>query len=179
MSQVQASVQSSVVAVFPDHESAEQVVRRLVKEGFDMKDVSIVGRDFQVTEEPIGFVSTRDYAKVGAATGAWVGGLFGLLIGAAFLVLPGVGPVVVAGPLAAALLGGIEGALAGAVMGGLTGALVSWGVPKDQAIKYESQVKAGKFLVIVRGTPEQIEKAKALLATGRDEGIEVYETASA
>src|SRR3954452_12341534 len=110
MSQVKASVQSSVVAVFPDHESAEQAVRRLLKEGFDMKDVSIVGRDFQVTEEPIGFVSTRDYAKVGAATGAWVGGLFGLLVGAAFLVLPGVGPVVVAGPLSAALLGGLEGA---------------------------------------------------------------------
>jgi uncharacterized membrane protein len=179
MSQVQPSVQSSVVAVFPDHESAEQAVRRLVKEGFDMKDVSIVGRDFQVTEEPIGFVSTGDFAKVGAATGAWVGGLFGLLFGAAFLVLPGVGPVVIAGPLAAALLGGIEGALAGAVMGGLTGALVSWGVPKDQALKYETQVKAGKFLVIVRGTPEQIERAKSLLATGRDEGIEVYETASA
>jgi membrane protein DedA with SNARE-associated domain len=140
--------------------------------------VSIVGRDFQVTEEPIGFVSAGDFAKVGAATGAWAGGLFGLLVGTAFLVLPGVGALVVAGPLAAALLGGIEGAVAGAVIGALAGALVSWGVPKEKAIKYESQVKAGKFLVIVRGTPEKIERAKALLATGHDEGIEVYETAS-
>jgi len=178
MSQVQTSVQSSVVAVYPDHESAEQAVRRLLKEGIDMKDVSIVGRDFQVTEEPIGFVGTRDFAKVGAATGAWAGGLFGLLFGAAFLVLPGVGAMVVAGPLAASLLGAIEGALAGAVIGGLAGALIGWGVPEDQAIKYESQVKAGKFLVVVRGTPETIERAKTLLATGHDEGIEVYETAS-
>lgn len=64
-------------------------------------------------------------------------------------------------------------------MGGLTGALVSWGIPKDQAIKYEAQVKAGKFLLIVRGTPEKIEKAKALLASGQTEGIEVYEEVSA
>ena len=124
---------SSVVAVYPDHASAEDAVRRLLKAGYAMKDVSIVGRDFEVTEEPIGFLSTGDFAKVGAGTGAWVGGLFGLLVGAAFLILPGVGPVVVAGPLSAALLGGLEGALAGAALGALTGALIGLGVPKQQA----------------------------------------------
>jgi hypothetical protein len=128
-----------------------------------------------VKEEPIGFITTRDFAAVGAGTGAWVGGLFGLLIGAAFLVLPGVGPVIVAGPLSAALLGGLEGALAGAALGALSGALVGWGVPKNQALKYEAQVKAGKFLVIARGTPEQIEKAKTLLSTGKQEDVNVYE----
>lgn len=34
-----------------------------------MSDLSIVGRDFQVSEEPVGFVNTGDYA----AAGAWVG----------------------------------------------------------------------------------------------------------
>ena len=178
MSQVETFAGTRIVAVYPDHASAEEAVRRLLKEGFAMKDVSIVGRDFQVTEEPIGFVSTGDYAAVGAGTGAWVGGLFGLLIGAAFLVLPGVGPVIVAGPLSAALLGGLEGALAGAALGALAGALVGWGVPKDQAIKYEAQVKAGKFLVVARGTPEQIERARTLLATGQHEEVEAYETTS-
>jgi uncharacterized membrane protein len=178
MSQVQTAVGSSVVAVYPDHPSAEEAVRRLLKEGFAMKDVSIVGRDFRVEEEPIGFVSGRDFVKLGAGTGAWVGGLFGLLVGAAFLVLPGVGPVIVAGPLSAAVLGGLEGALAGAALGALSGALVGLGVPKNQALKYEAQVKAGKFLVIVRGAPEQIERAKAMLTTTRQqEGVEVYEAA--
>ena len=121
-----------------------------------MQNVSIVGRDFRVVEEPIGFLSTGDFAKLGAATGAWIGGLFGLLLGAAFLVLPGVGPVIIAGPFSAAILGGLEGALAGAAMGALSGALVGWGVPKNQALKYEAEVKAGKFLVMVRGTPEEI-----------------------
>src|SRR3982750_4209006 len=131
-----------------------------------MSDLSIVGRDFQVTEAPIGFVGAVDYAATGAGTGAWVGGLFGLLIGAAFLVLPGVGPVIIAGPLSAALLGGLEGALAGAALGALTGALVGWGVPKEQALKFEAQVKAGKFLVVARGTPEAIERAQSLLTPG-------------
>jgi uncharacterized membrane protein len=174
MSQAQTAVDSHVVAVYPDHPSAEEAVRRLVKEGFAMKDVSIVGRDFQVEEEPIGFLSTGDFAKVGAGVGAWVGGLFGLFVGAAFLILPGVGPVIVAGPLAAALLGGIEGALAGAALGALSGALVGLGIPKDQALKYESQVKAGKFLVIVKGAPEQVERARAILSSGKNEGVTAY-----
>src|SRR5258708_37557316 len=154
MSQVMTAIGSHVVAVYPDHASAEEAVRRLVKEGFAMKDVSIVGRDFQVEEAPIGFVSARDFVGAGAGTGAWVGGLFGLLIGAAFLVLPGVGPVIVAGPLSAALLGGLEGALAGAALGALSGALVSLGVPKEQAPTYEAQVKAGQLPGPARATPE-------------------------
>src|SRR4051812_12617247 len=124
MSVAETSVGSRVVAVYPDHASAEEAVRRLVKEGISMKDVSIVGRDFQVEEEPIGFVSAGDFVGAGAGAGAWMGGLFGLLLGAAFLVLPGVGPVIIAGPLSAALLGGLEGALAGAAIGALAGALV-------------------------------------------------------
>src|SRR3954452_5429276 len=171
MSQVETRVDSRAIAVYPDHATAEEAVRRLLREGFAMEDVSIVFRDFQVTEEPIGFVSTKDFASVGAGSAAWVGGLFGLLVGAAFLVLPGVGPVVVAGPLSAALLGGLEGALAGAALGGLAGALVGWGVPREQALKYEAQVKAGKFVVVARGTPDAIARAKALLAPATPESL--------
>jgi heat induced stress protein YflT len=166
---------SSIVAVYPDHASAEQAVRVLHQSGFPMRNLSIVGRDFQVTEEPVGFVSTGDYAAAGAGTGAWVGGLFGLLVGAAFLILPGLGAVVVAGPLSAALLGGIEGAIAGAAIGGLAGALIGWGVPKEQAVKYETMVKAGKFLVVARGTADEIAKAKSLLTpAGTHESLEVH-----
>ncbi|MDB5351464.1 MAG: hypothetical protein JWN86_2711 [Planctomycetota bacterium] len=179
MSQVETALDSRVVAVYPDHPSAEAAVKRLIKEGFDMKDVSIVGRDFQVEEAPIGFVSARDFIGVGAGTGAWVGGLFGLLVGAAFLVLPGVGPVVIAGPLSAALLGGLEGALAGAAMGALSGALIGLGVPKNEALKYEAQVKAGKFLVIVHGPPERVERAKSLLSSETNEGVQVFQSEEA
>jgi hypothetical protein len=178
-SKVDPRVTSRVVAVYPDHATAEEAVRLLLKEGFAMNDVSIVGRDFQVREEPIGFVSAGDFAAAGAGTGAWVGGLFGLLIGAAFLVLPGVGPVIIAGPLSAALLGGLEGALAGAALGALTGALVGWGIPREQALKYEAQIKAGKFLVVARGTPEEIERARSILTTGRQEEVSVYKTTAA
>ena len=118
--------QASVIAVYPDHASAEDAVRRLQEGGIPMQNLSIVGKDFQSVEKPLGFVTTGTVAKSGAKVGAWTGGIFGLLVGAAFLILPGIGPVVIAGPLGAALLGGVEGALAGAAFGGLAGALSAW-----------------------------------------------------
>jgi hypothetical protein len=179
MTQSESPLGSSVVAVYPDHASAERAVRQLHAAGFAMSDLSIVGRDFQVSEEPIGFVTTGDYAAAGAGTGAWVGGLFGLLVGAAFLILPGLGPIIVAGPLSAALLGGLEGALAGAALGGLAGALAGWGVPREQAMKFETQVKAGKFLVVARGGADQLAHAKAVLGPETPEHLEVYGTPAA
>src|SRR5208282_57329 len=128
MSQTEAGIVSSVVAAYPDHATAERAVRLLHEAGFAIGDLSIVGRDFQQTEKPYGFVSRGDYAKAGAETGAWFGGLFGMFLGAGFLILPGLGLVVVAGPILAALLAGIEGALAGTAVGGLAGALIGWEV---------------------------------------------------
>jgi len=178
MSQAETPVGTSIVAVYPDHAAAEKAVRQLHKAGFAMCDLSIIGRDFQMTEEPVGFISAGDCAKAGAGTGAWFGGLFGLLVGAAFLILPGVGPVVVAGPLAAAVLAGLEGAIAGTALGTLAGALVGWGIPKDRALKYVTQIKGGKFLVVVRGVPEVITRARSLLAPETPEHMEVYKPSS-
>ena len=137
MSQGLIPTGSSVVAVYPDHGSAEQAIRLLHKEGFATEDLSIIGRNVVVTEEPTGFITTGDYVSAGARSGALLGGIAGVVIGAAVLILPGVGPVLVAGPLAAALLAGIEGAVAGVAVGALSGALIGWGVPKDQAVKFE------------------------------------------
>ena len=170
---------TTVIAVYPDHASAEDAVRRLQDEGIPMQDLSIIGKDFQAVERPLGFVTTGTVAKEGAKVGAWTGSIFGLLLGAAFLIVPGLGPVVIAGPLAAALLGGVEGAALGAAFGGLTGVLVGLGVSKDKAIRYESEVKAGKFLVTLQGDEPQIERAKSTFIAGKAQSTEVVHASAA
>ena len=163
MSQASQPSGSSVVAVYPDHDSAEHAIRLLHKNGFAIEDLSIVGRNIQMTEEPTGFVTTGDYVTAGAKSGALIGGLAGVALGAALLIMPGIGPVIVAGPIAAAVLAGVEGAVAGVTVGALAGALVGWGVPEEHAIKFESEVQGGKFLVLTRGNAEEIDRARALL----------------
>jgi uncharacterized membrane protein len=174
MSHVETLIPSSIVAIYPDHDTAERAVRELHEAGIAMGDLSIVGRDFQTTEEPVGFVSAKEYASAGAATGACFGGLFGLVLGAAFLILPGIGPIVVAGPLTAAVVAGIEGALAGSALGSLGGALVGIGVPREKALKYETHVKGGKYLVLVRGEPAVIARAHGLLGGHSPDEVDSY-----
>lgn len=70
----------------------------------------------------------------------------------------------VAGPIVSAFVGAVEGAVITGGLGAVGGALASIGVPKDSIVKYDSAIKADKFLVIVHGDTEDISKAKAILA---------------
>jgi hypothetical protein len=166
---------SVALAVFRDPKAVERAVRRLHKEGFNMCNLSVVGRDFEVSDDPAGFVTTGDCTAVGAEIGAFVGGIFGLCVGMGFLVLPVLGPVIVAGPISAALLGGIEGTAGGAALGALAGGLVGWGVPSVHVRKYEQHVKGGKFLVLARGDARAIEHAKSVLWPESPEHLEIFD----
>ena len=45
---------------------------------------------------------------------------------------------------------------------------------KEHAIKYETELKAGKFVVALRGTPDEVARAQTLLRGGNAETAEVY-----
>ena len=157
------SFEDLAVATYDTHVKAEEGVKALQRGGFDMKRISIIGRDYSTEEHVVGFFNAGDRARFFGKYGAAWGAFFGALFGVAFLIVPVVGPVVVFGPLAAAIVGGLEGA---AVVGGLSalfGALTAIGVPKDSVLRYETAIKANKFLLIVHGDEKDIERARGLL----------------
>ena len=90
------SDKNSVVAVFDSHERAEDAIRELQKSGFDMKKLSIVGKDYHTEEHVVGYYNAGDRMKYWGKLGAFWGGFWGLLFGSAFFWLPGIGPVLVA-----------------------------------------------------------------------------------
>jgi hypothetical protein len=157
------------VALFNTHVEAENAVKELQKSGFDMKKLSIVGKDYHTEEHVVGYYQTGDRMKYWGKMGAFWGGLWGILFGAAFFWIPGIGPLIVAGPLVSAIIGGLEGAVA---VGGLTAlgaGLYSIGIPKDSIINYESSIKSDKFLLVVHGSGEELAKAKDILKSAGHE----------
>jgi hypothetical protein len=90
---------NSIVAIYPSHTVAEAAIKELQQSGFDMKKLSIVGRDYHTDEHVVGYYNTGDRMKVWGKTGAFWGGLWGFLFGSAFFWIPGLGPLLVAGPL--------------------------------------------------------------------------------
>jgi hypothetical protein len=158
-------LENSAIAIFDKHTQAEAAVGALQQSGFDMKALSIIGKDYEMDEHVVGYYTTGDRVKYWGKNGAFWGGIWGLLFGSAFFMIPGIGPLVAAGPIVAWIVGALEGA---AIIGGMSAigaALYSSGIPKKSVIQYETSLKAGKFVLVAHGTPEEVTRAKAILAT--------------
>jgi uncharacterized membrane protein len=153
------------VAVYDTHTQAESAVKALQRTGFDMKKISIIGRDYHTEEHIVGFLNAGDRAKFFGKLGAFWGGLMGMLFGSALLFVPVVGHVIILGPLAATIFGGLQGAVLVGGASALVGALMAIGIPRDSVLRYETALKSDKFLLIVHGDAQEIMRARELLAT--------------
>jgi hypothetical protein len=134
--QTRTDPQTVLIGVFSDHQQAERYVEDLKRAGFrdDQIGVARRGREEASVEET-------------AAAGALTGGTIGVLAGVAVAVglIPGIGPVMAGG-----LLAGILGGAVGASAGGLLGALIGLGISEELARHYESELTAGRTLVVVK-----------------------------
>jgi len=158
----------SSLYVFNTHVEADDAIRKLGKSGFDMKKLSLVGKGYHSDEQPIGFYTTADRIKTWGGTGAFWGGIWGVLMAPAVFLLPGLGLVALAGPIVAALVAALEGAVVVGGLSALGAALTTIGVPKNQIIKYETAVKADKYVLLVHGNAADAAQARSVL-TGAEE----------
>ena len=170
------SQMNSVVAIYDTHSQAEEAVKELQRSGFDMKKMSIVGRDYHTDEHVVGYYNTGDRMKYWGKLGAFWGGIWGLLFGAAFFAIPGIGPVLVAGPLVAWIVGALEGAVVVGGLSALGAGLYSIGIPKDSVVKYELALKSDKFLVLAHGTADEVAKAKDIIQSTRPVEVALHAT---
>jgi uncharacterized membrane protein len=166
---------NSIVAIYKSHTAAEAAIKELQQSGFDMKKLSVVGRDEHTDEHVVGYYNTGDRMKHWGKLGAFWGGIWGMLFGSAFFLIPGVGPLLVAGPLVSWIVGALEGAI---VVGGLSAigaGLYSLGIPKDSILRYETALKTGKFVLIAHGSMDDITHAKEILNRTKPETLEHHQ----
>ena len=166
---------NAVVAIYKSHSEAEAAVKELQCSNFDMKKLSIVGRDQHTDEHVIGYYNAGDRMKYWGKAGAFWGGIWGMLFGSAFFLIPGVGPLLVAGPLVAWIVGALEGAV---VVGGLSAVgagLYSLGIPKDSILRYERALTTGKFVLVAHGSLDETTRAKEILGRTMPETLEHHQ----
>ena len=152
-----------VVAMHPTHTAAEATIRELQHAGFDMKRLSIVGKDCHTEEHVVGYYNVGDRMKYWGKLGAFWGGVWSLLFGSAFFFIPGLGPLVVAGPLVQVIVSVLEGAVVVGGMSALGAGLYSIGIPKDSILQYETALKTNAFLLVAHGSAQELARAKELL----------------
>ncbi|HHY33506.1 MAG TPA: Spo0E family sporulation regulatory protein-aspartic acid phosphatase [Firmicutes bacterium] len=162
---------ASVIGTFDSRDKAERAVQELKQKGFGDDKVSIVAKEDRMKggDRGEGGLTMRgggDDLTGGTLTGGAIGGAAGILAGLGALAIPGIGPIVAAGPIAAGLTG--------AVTGGIVGGLVDLGIPEERGRYYESKVKEGKILAVVKADDNTVDDAKNVLAKFGASDIEIH-----
>jgi hypothetical protein len=156
----------SLLCVSSTHAEAERAIKSLSSSGFDITKLSLVGKGYHSEEHPLGFYTALDKMRAWGGVGAFWGGIWGLLVAPAVFVLPGLGLVAMGGPVVAALFAALEGAVLVGGTSALGAALTMIGVPNDLVIKYETALKAKKYVLIMHGNADEVAKARIVLASG-------------
>jgi len=169
----------TVIAVFSNHQAAEGAVKELAAAGFEMKNISVVGKGYHTDEKVVGFYNAGDRVRFWGTRGAFWGGFWGLFFGGLFMTIPFVGHVIVLGYLATIAIAGIENAIIVGGLSALGAALYSIGIPKDSVLQYETAVKSDSFLVMAHGAAADIARAKAILGTANPLRLDVHAAAKA
>lgn len=91
---------------------------------------------------------------------------WGLLLAPTVFFVPGLGLLAMAGPVVSALVGALEGAVVVGGVSALGAALTQIGLPKEQAIKFETALKVDKYVLMVHGSAEDAAKARDILVAG-------------
>ncbi len=158
--------------VFNTHIEAQEAIESLHRSGFDVTKLSLIGKGYHSEEHPVGFYTAGDKIKSWGVTGAFWGGIWGMLLAPAVFFVPGLGLVGMAGPLVAALIGALEGAV---VVGGVSAvgaALTQIGATKEEVIRYETALKADKYVLMVQANADDFAKAHTVLSN-----LEAWKTA--
>jgi len=151
---------TAAVRVSEPYAEAAATIKELQRSGFDMNNLSIVGKDYHTEAQVMGYRSAGDLKKVWCQLGKFWGGLSGLLFGSCFIVVPAIGPVIVFGPLVRWIVRALEGAIVGDGMSALGAGLYTIGMSKNDIMECETALKTDKFLVITHRTADMGPRAK-------------------
>jgi len=166
---------SSIVAVYEERADAATGVLKLQKAGFDMSNLSIVGKEYFNEELSVGYYyNSGDRMKYWGKMGEFWGSIWDLLAGAAFFMVPGIGPILIAGPLTAGVVASLDGALMVNGSSVLGAGLYGLGIARNSIPRYESIVQADKVLLVATDTAEELMKAKDILRSTHPVEVDVH-----
>ncbi len=166
---------AAAVATFPTHAGAERAIKQLGLAGFDIKQLSVVGKGYHVDEQVIGFYNQGDRVRFWGSEGAFWGALWSLFFGGLFVTVPVIGPVVALGYIAVMAIGALEGAVVVGGISAISAALYGMGIPKNSILQYETAITTDSYLVMAHDTPSRIAIARAILEKAGASQVDVHE----
>ncbi len=136
--------------------AAQTAIRDVRDAGIDDDDISLIARsDIELERVPEHQKEASTDFKHAALRGAGLGGATGLLAGLAAVAFP---------PLGLTIAGVALTTLGGAAVGTWASSLVGASLPDPIRRRFESEIEAGRILVVIDGEGDALERAEAALA---------------
>jgi hypothetical protein len=144
----------SIPLFFEEKRRIDGMLRCLIYQGIPRDNILIIGYNFRLKAKNSGFISQRNIILGGLhnATifGALFGSLFGLFFGGVILSIAALGLVVWS--INTVLVGVVSGISSGIAAIALLSKLISLGLIEEHAIFYQSQLKPGELVVMVKAS---------------------------
>jgi len=164
---------NSIVAIYDAQRDLETAVQDLQQSAFDLKNVSIVGREHESSEQVLGYYVAGGRLRCCGTTGAFWNDLWSNLQGGGQFAIPGVGRVLVAGPVTTAVVSAMEGhAIEG--LSAVGAGLHTMSIPKAGILRYESALKAHKLLLVADGAIREVLRLKDVLRESQPREINIH-----
>lgn len=151
----------STIGIFETHDLAEETILQLETSGVDMhENISLIGKDYSTQEHIIGYYNTNKQVQYWGKLGDFWSSQWAKLNSSAFIIVPGVGHILMAGPIIDMVLTGVDKSPDKYSPVGI--ALHSIGIPRQTVIRYETAIKANKFLVLAHGDQGETHRAQEI-----------------
>lgn len=166
-----------VIAVLPDRTQAETAASALAQEGLPIEQIHILGKGDKIADE-FNFIDPRQQGRKRATFMSFWLVPFGFIGGIAFNLSTQYQLVPSIGAFGNQMIGGLLGAIGGAMGSFFIGGGVELSLGGGDAVPYRTQLKQGKYLVIVSGPPNLTNRATSLLRQFKPENLNGYIDAS-
>jgi hypothetical protein len=162
-----------LVAVLTDRIQAESAYNELEKQGVPLSKISILGRGYKSADE-FGLIDPNEEAQKQAKLMAIWLVPFGFIGGVGFSVATNLQTFAWAGEIGDHIIGGILGAIGGAMGSVFIGGGGGIAFGSGDALPYRNRINAGKYLIVVEGSPLLLQQATTILRKCDPENMKSY-----
>jgi hypothetical protein len=164
---------SYLIAVLVDRFQAETAYTELEKAGLPLDKVDILGKGYKSADE-FGLIDPNQVARDRMKQMAlWIVP-FGFAAGTAFSLATNLHTFAWAGEVGDRLLGGVMGAIGGAMGSVFVGGGIGTALGSGDALPYRNRLNAGKYLVVVTGSPNLLQQSRRILNRCNPESLQEY-----
>jgi hypothetical protein len=164
---------NSIISIYETQAEANAGVRDLEQSGFDLKKLSILGREHESGDHVVGYYAVGGHLRYWGARGDFWNGLWKLLGAGGYFVIPNLGGLLVAGPLLNWLIAALKEPVS-EELSAMGAGLYGISVPTRSIMRYESAIAMHKLLLVATGNSREMLTVKDVLHRSRPEEINVH-----